>query len=78
MWIIEKIAANGLTPLPPFNFFSYYFVMEIGQKLVVKSNWSVTGEKEEVTLVSLDKQGLVVYVRYSTGYAEWLPISVLI
>ena len=52
--------------------------MEIGQKLVVTPNWSFTGEKEEVTLVSLDRQGLVVYVRYSTGYAEWLPISVFI
>lgn len=52
--------------------------MEIGQKLVVTPNWSFTGEREEVTLVSLDRQGLVVYVRYSTGYAEWLPISVFI
>ena len=52
--------------------------MEIGQKLIVSPSWSITGEREEVTLVSLDRQGLVVYVRYSTGYAEWLPISVFI
>lgn len=52
--------------------------MKIGDKLTVGPNWSVTGEKEDVTVVSVDKQGLVVYVRYLTGYAEWLPISVFI
>lgn len=52
--------------------------MKVGQKLIVSSSWSVTGEKEEVTVLNLDKDGLSVYIQYSTGYSEWLPISVFI
>jgi hypothetical protein len=49
--------------------------MKIGQTLNVADIWSVTGESCQVTIIDIDREKMAIYIKYSTGYCEWLPIS---
>lgn len=49
--------------------------MKIGQILNVTDIWSVTGESCQVTIIDIDREKMVIYIKYPTGYCEWLPIS---
>lgn len=51
--------------------------MKIGQKLVLDSMWSVTGESCVVTIIKMDLVEMTALIQYSDGYTEWLPISSL-
>lgn len=49
--------------------------MKAGSKALVTSNYSISGKQEEVTILSIE--GDSCKVKYSWGYIETLPFSVL-
>ncbi len=47
--------------------------MKIGDNLYIQANYSITKKRCKVEVLEIDD--LSYFVKYETGYTEWLPIS---
>lgn len=49
--------------------------LKIGDKVYIPSNWSITKQREEVTILNIDSNDYLIKIEYSNSYIETLPLS---
>lgn len=51
--------------------------LSLEQKVHIPSNWSITKQREQVTIKKINFDEWTVEIQYSSGYQETMPISSL-